>query len=116
MLGASLVGICELDRRWLYSEEYDLRTGQQSPVAVPEEFRFAIVMAYEMDYRMIQLSPAVTHGFTVGLGYTKWQLQGVPSPSSSGCSGIGPSRWVTIPPPAFRWRSMPDSGNWGEWG
>jgi reductive dehalogenase len=74
MLGASLVGICKLDRRWLYSNEYNLRTNECSPINVSEEFRYAIVLAYEMDYQVMQLSPAITHGFTIGMGYTKMAM------------------------------------------
>ena len=50
--GASLVGICELDRRWLYSHSYDFSAPahpQHVPVGVPEEYKYAITIALEMD-------------------------------------------------------------------
>ena len=69
--GASLVGICRLDRRWLYSHQYDRNTGQSNPVELPEECNYVVVMAVEMDYRLISLSPQVLANAGAGLGYSK---------------------------------------------
>ncbi len=73
--GASLVGICELDRRWLYSRHYYPKLSGFSepvePVEIPPEFRYAIVLAYEGDYETLRHAPAYPAGAGVGLGYSK---------------------------------------------
>ena len=71
LLGASLVGICKLDRRWLYSHKYDLDTCESTMIDIPEEYEFAIVLGYEMNDTLIRMSPAPTHDFAIGLCYTK---------------------------------------------
>jgi epoxyqueuosine reductase len=58
--GASLVGICELDRRWLYSHRQNVLEKKYEPVEIPEEYKYAIALAFEMDYELIKLSPACT--------------------------------------------------------
>ena len=62
-LGASLVGICKLDQRWLYSHRFHPHTFEYSPIDIPPEFEHAIVMAHEMDYELVKTSPACP-GFT----------------------------------------------------
>jgi len=57
LFGASLVGVCELDRRWLYSHSYHTVKREHKPVEIGEEFKYAIVMAHEMDYDGIKQSP-----------------------------------------------------------
>ena len=64
--GASLVGICKPDQRWIYSHT---RTG--SPVTIPEDFKYAVVMALEMDPVLIGTSPAVTAAAAAGKGYSQ---------------------------------------------
>jgi reductive dehalogenase len=73
--GADLVGICELNPLWVYSHWGD-HTAKLSQLAktgdlldVPKEYKYAIVMAFEMDYQDIQRSPAVTPA--IDLGYAK---------------------------------------------
>lgn len=68
--GASLVGVCELDRRWLYANSYDLVTREETPVEIPEECRYAIAVAVEMDYDAIKSSPTYIGGAAVGMGYS----------------------------------------------
>lgn len=75
-LGASLVGICELDRRWLYSHQFDLHGKEYTPIEIPPEYKYAIVLGYEMDYRLIQMSPARTHGFGIGMIYGRQAVVG----------------------------------------
>jgi len=60
LFGASLVGICELNRDWLYAD-----------VDVPEKFENVIVMAVEMDADGIATSPAVPAAVATGVGYSK---------------------------------------------
>ncbi len=82
-LGASLVGITNYDPLWTYSElikekferedisredgppEYEIFTPE-----FPFEPKSAVVMAVEMDYRTIALSPSELEGAATGLGYS----------------------------------------------
>lgn len=57
LYGASMVGVCELDRNWLYSHSYHTITRESKPVEISEEFRYAVVMAHEMDYAGIAQAP-----------------------------------------------------------
>jgi len=68
--GASLVGVCELDRRWIYSDSYDLVTMEHTPIDIPEDFKYAIAIAVEMDYEGIQTSPTWISGAATGMGYS----------------------------------------------
>lgn len=71
--GASLVGICELDRRWLYSAAY-LITPEGGKVAeneLPEGCKYAVAIAVEMSYEGIRYSPAHPASVATGLGYSK---------------------------------------------
>jgi epoxyqueuosine reductase len=69
--GADLVGICELDRRWIYSHSYHMQTKEHAPVEIPQEFTYAIATAVEMDYDGISTSPAYPQGAATGLGYSE---------------------------------------------
>jgi len=60
LFGAPLIGICKLNRNWLYSD-----------VDVPEKFENVIVMAVEMDADGIATSPAVPAAAATGVGYSK---------------------------------------------
>jgi len=57
LFGAPLVGVCELDRRWLYSHSYHTVTKEHKPIVIGEEYKYAIVMGHEMDYDGIMQSP-----------------------------------------------------------
>ncbi|MFW9956769.1 MAG: reductive dehalogenase [Candidatus Odinarchaeota archaeon] len=63
--GADLVGIAELDQKWLYTHN---RRGE--PYKVPKEFKRTVVMGIEMDYDAIATSPTFTSSATTGLGYS----------------------------------------------
>jgi epoxyqueuosine reductase len=70
--GAAKVGVCELDRRWLYSKGYTKEDGGKSfEVEVPEEYRFAVVLAFEMDFDAIVCSPESPASAATGLGYSR---------------------------------------------
>ncbi len=69
--GASLVGVCELDRRWIYSYSYLPRTDKHEPLEIPEEYKYAVTIAVEMDYEAIRLSPTSTGQATTGMAYSK---------------------------------------------
>ena len=69
--GASLVGITALNEFWIYSHSYNRLNGQNDPINIPfEEFKFAIVMAIEMDYEKFMMSDIEVSAAT-GLGYSK---------------------------------------------
>ncbi len=73
--GASLVGVCELDRRWLYSYHYYPKlSGFTEPiekVEIPEEYKYAIVLAYAGDYETYKYSPTYPAGAGVAIGYSQ---------------------------------------------
>jgi len=68
--GADLVGICKVDPRWIYSHVYDITTKKTTPVNIPATYKYAIVMALELDYDLIQQSPRPIAAAATGLGYS----------------------------------------------
>jgi len=66
LYGASLVGICELNRRWLYSRDIN---GDE--IMIPEEFRYAIVMAVRMNPEAIKKTPSFDACTETALGYSR---------------------------------------------
>jgi reductive dehalogenase len=70
-LGACLVGVCKLDRRWVYSAAYPLRDQKSMPNEVPDDYQYAVVVAIEMDYKAIGCSPTSPSSAATGLGYSK---------------------------------------------
>ena len=80
--GADLVGICRLDRRWVYSHTYEGENpywaGGSEAVTrisklqeIPEEFQYAIVMCYEEEYDMIKYFPSYIDNTTASMGYSR---------------------------------------------
>ena len=69
--GASLVGVCKLDRRWLYSHVSNDIARERLELEIPGKYRYAIVIAIEMDYALIQTSPTGGAAAATGLGYSK---------------------------------------------
>ena len=80
--GADLVGICRLDRRWVYSHTYDGEgpgggpgdappvTGEHKPQEIPEDNQYAVVMGFAEDYNMMKYSPSwIAHAAT-SMGYS----------------------------------------------
>lgn len=68
--GASLVGITESDQRWVYSHSFHRDTGEHREFVLPEECRYAVVMAFEMDYELVRTSPSWLSGVATGKGYS----------------------------------------------
>jgi len=66
MYGASLVGITRINHCWIYSHD---RNGK--PIEIPEEYKFAIVMAVRMDSAAIRTSPTFLACTETGLGYSR---------------------------------------------
>ncbi len=75
-LGASLVGICKLDQRWVYTDSFNRLTGEHLPIEIPPECEKVIVLAYEEDYRMIKLSPDILSCATVADCYSRMAFVG----------------------------------------
>ena len=68
-LGAGMVGICELDRRWLYSHNFSRKTQTAQPLDIPASMRYAVVLIFPMDYELSETIPSALGGSTTGLGY-----------------------------------------------
>ena len=73
-LGANLVGICQVHPNWVYSFEFNGLTREHYPIDLPEDSRYAIVMAIEMDYGLLRSSPSGVGGAATGLGYSKMAM------------------------------------------
>ncbi len=69
--GAVLVGICEVDQRWIYSHSYNMVNGEHMPIEIPPELKYAIVVAVDMDYAALRTSPTHIARAAVGMGYSK---------------------------------------------
>ncbi len=69
--GAALVGVCKLDKRWVYSSVYPLSEQKSLPNALSDEYKYAIALAFEMDYNAIRCSPTSPASAATGLGYSK---------------------------------------------
>jgi len=74
-LGASVVGICRLEKRWLYSHRFDRMTSDYSPIEIPEELQHVIVMAHEMDYELTEASPALLPSPRWGKPIPRWYIR-----------------------------------------
>ncbi|MBW1799129.1 MAG: reductive dehalogenase [Deltaproteobacteria bacterium] len=84
--GADMVGICKMDKRWAYSHTYAgtpyMGIGDGSkhapdesvPQEIPDEFQYAIVMCYEMDYDIIQNYTNYISVATVARGYSQMAI------------------------------------------
>lgn len=73
LFGAAMTGVCKLDRRWVYASSYFIssRGGVEVENPVPDEYKYAIAIAVEMDYDSIMYSPTHPSSAAVGLGYSK---------------------------------------------
>lgn len=69
-LGASEAGICELDRRWIYSHSFNALTHEHKELEVPEECKYAIVLLFQMDYELARTSPTWIMASTEGKAYS----------------------------------------------
>ncbi len=76
LYGASQVGICSLDRRWLYSHSYHTATKEHKPIEIGNEYTYAIVMAHEMDYDGIKQAPNRITGAATSSVYSKMAVTG----------------------------------------
>lgn len=73
LFGADLVGVCRLDRRWLYSPAYLITPdgGEETEIEIPEDYQYAVALAVAMDYESIRYSPAHPASAATGVGYSR---------------------------------------------
>ena len=72
IFGADLIGITRTDKRWIYSKGYLLaREHKEFEIDITDAYRYAIVMAVDMDYESMKYSPSACVGGAVGTGYSK---------------------------------------------
>jgi reductive dehalogenase len=69
--GADIVGICRLDKRWIYSHSFNMITREHKVLEIPPEINFATAIAVEMDYTMIKTSPTCIEAAATGMGYSR---------------------------------------------
>ncbi len=68
--GADLVGICEIDKRWVYSHYFDRETGAYGPLEI--SYKYAVVMGVEMQWdEGIAESPSSPASAATALAYSK---------------------------------------------
>jgi len=71
LFGADMVGICKLDRRWIYSKGFNLFMRKEFNIEISEEYEYVINIAIEMDYEYYKYTPTFIAGAGTGLGYSK---------------------------------------------
>jgi epoxyqueuosine reductase len=69
-MSAGLFGVCEYDKRWMYSARYSERTQESKPVDIPEDLPRVIVVGEPMDIGLTATVPSALSGSATGLGYT----------------------------------------------
>jgi epoxyqueuosine reductase len=67
--GASLVGVTEVNPLWIYENYYEPFTGNSGPVEL--NYKYAIMMAIEMNWDMASKSPDPGGGAAAALGYSR---------------------------------------------
>ena len=72
--GADIVGICRLDKRWVYSHSFGLGDGEYNPQELPEAFQYAVVMGFGEDYNMLRYYPTYIADAETSLGYSRMAI------------------------------------------
>ena len=67
--GADLVGITQVDPRWVYSHYYELATGNNGKLEI--SYPYAIVIGIEMDWKGINESPEFEASAATALAYSR---------------------------------------------
>lgn len=70
MFGAGMVGICQLDKRWVYSHNFSRQTQQAQTLDLPKHLQYVIVFVTPMDYDLTTTIPSAVGGSSTGVGYT----------------------------------------------
>ncbi len=70
MFGAGMVGVCNIDERWVYSHNFDRKTQEAKPFDLPKGMKHAIMIIIPMDYELSKTYPAALSGAATGIGYS----------------------------------------------
>lgn len=68
-LGAGSVGVCAIDRRWIYSHHFNRKSAEAKELDFPAGLKYAIVLIMPMDYQLGKTFPSALSGATTGMGY-----------------------------------------------
>ena len=77
-IGADMVGVAKLNPSWIYSHwgnqnvRYSHAAEVGDPIEIPPEFDKVIVMIHEMDYQVIQRSPAIEYETDIQYSKGAW--------------------------------------------
>lgn len=77
-IGADMVGVAKLNPWWIYSHwgnqnvRYSHAAEVGDPIEIPPEFDKVIVMIHEMDYQVIQRSPAIEYETDIQYSKGAW--------------------------------------------
>jgi reductive dehalogenase len=71
LFGADLVGICKLDRRWIYTKGFKFVERTEYDICIPDEYQYVINIAVEMDYEAISCGPNGIGAAATGMGYSR---------------------------------------------
>lgn len=71
LFGADLVGICKMDKRWIYSKGYHLVKRQEYEIDIADEYEWVVNIAVSMDYEDYKYTPTFIGGAATGFGYSK---------------------------------------------
>jgi epoxyqueuosine reductase len=101
-LGASLVGLCKLDQRWVYAndtagrpivfEDVPSPYANDDKVVIPNSFQSVVVLAVKMDFDMVQYAPFGASAAGVWGGYDNMAI--VAGRVAEFIRGLG---WQAIP-------------------
>ena len=69
IFGAGMVGICALDKRFVYSHHFNRKTKSNPELMLPEKLKYAIMLVLPMDYELGKTFPSALSGTTTGVGY-----------------------------------------------
>ena len=69
MFGAGMVGICNIDKRWIYSENFSRKTNTTQKLELPQGMKHAIMIIIPMDYELSKTYPGALSGAATGIGY-----------------------------------------------
>jgi reductive dehalogenase len=84
LFGADMVGICKLDRRWVYSHSTDflyegrgddpLEPRISTPQEIPEAFQWAVVTIHQMSYDLLSYQTGAISGMATEIGYLRMNI------------------------------------------
>jgi len=63
--GADLVGVCKLEKRWVYSH------AGGKPQEIPDEFKYAIILGFEEEYDLVKYYPTYIADAATSMGYSR---------------------------------------------